>query len=296
MNDCVYRLTDVHYAYRNQPALAGLSLCIQPGQRIALLGANGSGKSTLLRLLDALYFASGGELQAFGVALDEGRFADAAFNYAFRRRVGLVFQNPDVQLFNATVLDEIAFGPLQLGWPKDEILAQVEAMLERFGIAALKDRAPHRLSGGEKKRVALASVLIMAPEVLLLDEPTASLDPESQAEVIRFLIESRATGRTIVTATHDLDIVEDIADYCFVLAGGRVVAAGTPAEILDDTELLRRTHLAHAHWHVHADGQVHVHYHSHRHHHDHHGAAAVGYRPVAEGRRYGLAPPLRPPK
>ncbi|MFA5083512.1 MAG: energy-coupling factor ABC transporter ATP-binding protein, partial [Hydrogenophilaceae bacterium] len=148
--------------------------------------------------------------------------------------------------------------------------------------------APHYLSGGEKKRVALASVLIMEPEVLLMDEPTASLDPESQGEVIRFLIESRNTGRTIITATHDLDIVEDIADYAFVLAGGRVVGEGRPAALLDDVELLRQTHLAHAHWHVHADGAAHMHYHSHRHHHDHHDAAEAGYRPVTQERPYGL--------
>lgn len=274
MNDYVFELADVSYAYRGQPALDRLGLRIRRGERVALLGANGSGKSTLLRLLDALYFPSAGEFKAFGQAVSEAGCADPDFNHAFRRRVGLVFQNPDVQIFNPTVLDEVAFGPLQLGWPKDVILAKAEAMLARFGIAGLRDRAPHRLSGGEKKRVALASVMIMEPEVLLLDEPTASLDPESQAEVIRFLVDSRDTGRTVVTATHDLDVVEDIADYCFVLAGGRVVAEGRPAEILDDADLLRRTHLAHAHWHMHADGRAHMHFHSHRHHHDHHEAAA----------------------
>ncbi|MDD5365572.1 MAG: ABC transporter ATP-binding protein [Gallionellaceae bacterium] len=288
MSDDVFELTDVYYAYQNQPALDALSLRIRRGDRVALLGANGSGKSTLLRLLDALYFPSQGELKAFGAVLSEAALADEAINFAFRRRVGLVFQNPDVQIFNPTVFDEVAFGPLQLGWPRERILRQVDEMLARFKIGHLKDRAPHYLSGGEKKRVALASVLIMEPEVLLLDEPTASLDPESQGEVIRFLIESRNTGRTIVTATHDLDIVEDIADYAFVLAGGRVVGEGRPAELLEDAELLRQTHLAHAHWHVHADGATHMHYHSHRHHHDHHDAAEGGYRPVTRERPYGL--------
>lgn len=291
MSDYAFELDEVSYAYRGLTALDRLSLRIRRGERVALLGANGSGKSTLLRLLDALHFPSGGEIRAFGEPLSEARFADDGFNYAFRRRVGLVFQNPDVQIFNPTVLDEVAFGPLQLGWPREEIVGRVDAMLERFAIGHLRDRAPHRLSGGEKKRVALASVLIMAPEVLLLDEPTASLDPASQAEVIRFLIESR--GRTVVTATHDLDVVEDIADYVFVLAGGRVVGEGRPAEILDDVELLRRTHLAHAHWHVHADGHAHMHFHSHRHHHDHHGDAAGPYRAVAAGRPFGLSRPQR---
>jgi cobalt/nickel transport system ATP-binding protein len=285
MNDCVFELNAVSYAYQRHQALDDLSLRIARGQRIALLGANGSGKSTLLRLMDALYFAGAGEVKAFGETLSEHAFEDEKRNYAFRRRVGFVFQNPDVQLFNPTVFDEVAFGPLQLGWERERILAAVDAMLARFAISHLKDRAPHRLSGGEKKRVALASVLILDPEVLLLDEPTAALDPESQGEVIRFLIESRGTPRTIVTATHDLDIVEDIADYAFVLDKGKLVAEGPPAGILAAEDLLRRTHLAHAHWHVHADGEVHAHQHAHRHAHEHdHGSASASrYRPVRRG-------------
>jgi cobalt/nickel transport system ATP-binding protein len=270
MSDCVFELDNVSYRYRDKQALEALYMRIRRGDRVALLGANGSGKSTLLRLLDALYFPTGGELKAFGEVVSETALADDGFNFAFRRRVGLVFQNPDVQIFNPTVFDEVAFGPLQLGWPRDRILRQVDEMLDRFAIGDLRDRAPHRLSGGEKKRVALASVLIMEPEVVLLDEPTASLDPMSQGEVIRFLVESRNTGRTIVTATHDLDIVEDVADHVVVLANGRVAGEGRPADVLNDTELLRRTHLAHAHWHVHANGEAHMHLHAHRHSHDHH--------------------------
>lgn len=277
MNDCIFDLTDVSYTYQSQLALEAISLQIRHGERVALLGANGSGKSTLLRLLDALYFPSQGELKAFGEVLSEDAMADDTVNFAFRKRVGLVFQNPDVQLFNPTVFDEVAFGPLQLGWPRDRILHSVEDILARFAIGHLKERAPHRLSGGEKKRVALASVLILEPEVLLLDEPTAALDPESQGEVIRFLIEGRKTGRTIITATHDLDIVEDIADRVIVLAEGKLVRSGTPDEILADEALLRATHLAHAHWHIHADGEVHMHTHAHRHGHDHHAAPGSGY-------------------
>lgn len=280
MSDPVFALRELSYAYQGLPALEALSLNIPRGQRIALLGANGSGKSTLLRLLDGLAFPQRGELRAFGEPLSEAAFAEDAFNYTFRQRVGLVFQNPDIQLFNPTVFDELAFGPLQLGWPKDKILAAVDAMLDRFAIRPLKHRTPHRLSGGEKKRVALASVLILAPEVLLLDEPTAALDPESQGEVIRFLIEARGRGQTLITATHDLDIIEDIADYAFVLADGRLVAEGTPAEILADQDLLIRTHLAHRHWHVHPDGTVHSHLHAHRHAHDHPANPALKYRAV----------------
>jgi cobalt/nickel transport system ATP-binding protein len=259
-----FELQEVHYAYQKVVALDGLNLTIGRGQRVVLLGANGSGKSTLLRLLDGLYFPDRGALQAFGQPLTEAVLQDEAANFEFRRRVGLVFQNPDVQLFNPTVLDELAFGPLQLGWPQAQIRARIEAMLARFAIGHLKDRAPHRLSGGEKKRVALASVMILEPDVLLLDEPTAALDPESQSEVIRFLIDGRASGRTVVTATHDLDIVAEIADHVVVLAAGQVADEGPPAAILSNVDLLRRTHLTHSHWHVHPGGPTHAHHHRHR--------------------------------
>lgn len=274
----IFEVDNVSYHYQHQPALKLCSLRIEQGQRIALLGANGSGKSTLLRLLNALYFADQGEIKAFGETLSETAMIDDAVNFAFRQRVGFVFQNPDVQLFNPTVFDEIAFGPLQMGWPKEKILKAIDASLDRFGISHLKHRAPHQLSGGEKKRVALASILILEPEVVLLDEPTAALDPASQSDVIRFLIECRNTGRTVITATHDLDILEDIADYAFVLAAGQVVAEGTPAQILANTSLLQETHLAHAHWHIHADGKVHQHQHVHHHHHEH-PSPGTRYRP-----------------
>ncbi len=237
----------MHYAYQDIRALNGVSLCIPAGQCIALLGANGSGKSTLLRLLAALCFPERGRLAAFGDDLSDERMQQEVFAYAFRRRVGLVFQSPEVQLFNPSVFDELAFGPLQLGWEKEEILRCVDAMLAQFAIAGLKHRSPHRLSGGEKKRVALASVLITRPDVLLLDEPTAALDPRSQSEVVRFLAGCRGTGRTVVTATHNLDIVAEIADYCFVLQAGRLVAEGTPGDILGNRALLRATHLSHVH-------------------------------------------------
>ncbi len=133
-------------------------------------------------------------------------------------------------------------------------------------IAHLKDRAPHRLSGGEKKRVALASVLILEPEVLLLDEPTAALDPKSQSRVVDFLVgwgEDKSASKTVITATHDLHIVQDIADYCYVFQNGRVAGEGTPAQILSDDALLEKTNLIHAHRHAHADGSIHSHPHSH---------------------------------
>jgi len=266
----IFEVRDVTYLYNDVTALAGLSLSIRQHQRVAILGANGSGKSTLLRLLDALYFPDKGTISAFGENLTEESFQDEEFAFRFRRRVALVFQNPDVQLFNPTVFDEVAFGPLQLRLSKDEIRRRVAETLEMMEIAHLKDRSPHRLSGGEKKRVALASVLILEPEVLLLDEPTAALDPKSQGRVVDFLVGWGGAAKTVVTATHDLDIVEDIADYCFVFQNGRVVGEGTPAQILADDALLESTNLIHAHRHKHPSGVVHSHSHLHRfHEHEH---------------------------
>ena len=264
----VFEVRDVAFRYNDVTALSGLSLSIKKNQRIAILGANGSGKSTFLRLLDALYFPDKGSISAFGENLTESAFQDEEFAFRFRRRVAFVFQNPDVQLFNPTVFDEIAFAPLQLRWSKDEIRRRVAEILETMEIAHLKDRAPHRLSGGEKKRVALASVLILDPEVLLLDEPTAALDPKSQSRVVDLLVDwgEKGASKTVVTATHDLDIVPDIADYCFVFLNGRVAGFGTPAQILADTDLLEKTNLIHAHRHRHADGSIHRHPHTHRFH------------------------------
>ena len=197
-----------------------------------------------------------GSVAFYGELLAEDRLS-GEIEFDFRRRVALVFQNPDVQLFNPTVFDEVAFGPLQLRWPKEQIRVRVAEILEEMEIAHLKDRSPHHLSTGEKKRVALASVLILDPEVLLLDEPTAALDPKSESQMIDFLVSCSGGRKTVVTATHDLDLVEDIADYCHVFQRGRIVAAGTPAEILNDHELLLSTNLIHVHRHAHAPGEVH---------------------------------------
>lgn len=252
----VFEVRNVRYRYNEVIALDGVTLTIASGQRIALLGANGSGKSTLLRILDALYFPEQGHLSAFGEPISAERMQDEAVAFRFRRRVGMVFQNPDVQLFNATVFDELAFGPLQLRWPPDLIRRRVAALLDFMALTHLKDRPPHRLSGGEKKRVALASVFILDPDVLLLDEPTAALDPQSQSQMIDLLMAWGSGVKTIVTATHDLDIVEDIADRCYILQDGRIAATGAPCDVLRDTPLLRRTRLLHAHRHAEAPGDT----------------------------------------
>jgi len=266
----VFELDRVTFRYDpgDAPALDGISLRIEPGKRVALLGANGSGKSTLLRALDGLCFPESGRIAYCGHALDQRRLEQDEFAFDFRRRVGMVFQNPDVQLFNPTVFDEVAFAPLQLGLPKAKVIQMVNETLARMEIASLKTRPPHRLSGGEKKRVALASVLVLDPEVLLFDEPTAGLDPRSESQIIDMLIAWGGANRTVITATHNLGLVEDIADYCVVMAEGRVAAEGNPSAILRDHALLARVNLVHAHRHRHETGEMHSHPHTHPHRHD----------------------------
>jgi cobalt/nickel transport system ATP-binding protein len=259
----LFEVDHLTYRYQRQIAIGDLTLNIEEGTRIALLGANGSGKSTLLRLLDGLYFPESGMVRFRSEDLTEHNFSHDGFAYDFRREVGLVFQNPDVQLFNPTVFDEVAFGPLQMRWSTTEVRDRVAEILDRLRITHLRDRIPHRLSGGEKKRVALASVLVLDPAVLLLDEPTAALDPRSQSQLIDLLVEWGGGVKSVITATHDLRDLEDIADRCFVLDAGQLVAEAPPAEILRDKELLQRTNLVHAHRHRHAGGPTHSHPHVH---------------------------------
>ncbi len=272
-NDCVFEFENVTFDYDGkQQALNSVSLTARVGERIAILGSNGSGKSTLLKLMDALYFPTAGTARAFGQALTERAFQDEEFNFAFRRRVGLVFQDADVQLFSPSVWDEVAFAPLQLGLSHDDVVARVEAALQALRIEKLRDRAPHRLSGGEKRRVALASILSLNPEVWLLDEPTTGLDPRSQSWLVDFIIEQGRAGRTVVTATHDLDIVEAIADRVLVFdEAHRLVAQGAPRDILANEALLLACNLIHIHRHQH-DAETehsHPHYHFPLHAHDH---------------------------
>jgi cobalt/nickel transport system ATP-binding protein len=259
----------VVYRYDAVIAVNGVSLSVQAGTRVALLGANGSGKSTLLRLLDGLYYPDSGSNSFDGNHLEREHLEQDEFAFAFRRRVGLVFQNPDVQLFNPTVFDELAFGPLQLRWERERILDRVNETLDLLEIGHLRNRPPHRLSGGEKKRVALASVLVLDPEVLLLDEPTAALDPRSQSQIIDLLIGWGEGNKTVITATHDLGLVEDIADYCYLLQNGKVASEGKPEQVLCDQALLASANLIHAHRHYHGTGiSPHVHPHTHPHSHE----------------------------
>ena len=257
-------LVDIHYAYREGiPALLGLSLSVYPAERIAVLGANGCGKSTLLKLLGGLIFPQTGSYRAFGRQIDDRLLSRDPFGIYFRKEVGILFQNSDAQLFNPTVEDEIAFGPLQMNDPPEEIRSKVHRTIETFGIGAIRDRAPYELSGGEKKKVAIASMMVMDPQILLLDEPTAGLDPRSSRALVDSILEAEESGKTVVTATHDLHVVSEIARRVLVFGEDRrILASGTPEEILSDRSLLLAANLVHLHRHAH-EGYWHVHEHEH---------------------------------
>jgi len=257
-------LRNVVYSYtHDETVLNDLTIDFQQGERTVILGSNGTGKSTLLSLLDGLVFPVSGSIHAFGKPLTEESFEQKAFSMDFRKRVAFVFQNPDVQLFSSTVWDEVAFGPLQLGLPLSEIRSTVDYLLETLRIAELRDRAPHTLSDGQKKKVAIASSLATDPDVLLLDEPTNGLDPRTQVWLIEVLNELHRRGKTIISATHDLSIAGDIAERAIVFSEDHSVAAdGAFFDIIANDELLLAVNLIHEHAHRHGD-KAHVHRHGH---------------------------------
>lgn len=263
-----FELTGVRHAYgAGVRALDGVSLKIARGEQVAIVGANGSGKSSLLKMLDGLVFASEGTVAWRGRALTEDSLEEPAFRREFRGTVGFVFQDADVQLFCNTVFDELAFGPLQLGLDETEVRQRVAEAAAALRIERLLERAPYTLSGGEKKRVAIASVLAMRPEVLLMDEPTNALDPRSQVWMLEVLEEWKAAGRTVVIATHDLSAAAESCDRMVVLSEEhRVVADGPPADVIAERELLLSVNLVHEHAHRHGTGEhVHAHEHGHLH-------------------------------
>jgi cobalt/nickel transport system ATP-binding protein len=268
MDELIFKLNGVHFSYLNKyPALCGIDMEIARAQKIAILGANGSGKSTLLQILDGLIFPDGGSVEVFGRRLSEPDFNDPNFCQGFRSRVGLVFQNPDIQLFCSTVKEDILFGPLQLGLDKAKTKKLVDEIIGRLEIGDLLERAPHQLSVGEKRKVAIATVLAIEPEVILLDEPTAGLDPRTCRHIVDIIVEANELGKTIITATHDLHIVEEIADVAYIFSHEKKIAGkGSVEELLKDVELLQNHNLMHIHKHRHK-GAIHIHPHQHMDHH-----------------------------
>ena len=261
------RCRDLRYAYLDRfCALGGVSFDVARGETLALLGANGCGKSTLLKVLDGLVFPTAGTYEAFGQAVTEDHLEDDGFATGFRSRVGFIFQNTDAQVFSPSVREEVAFGPLQLGIGRDEVEQRIADVLAMLEIADLAERAPYQLSGGQKKRVAIASVLVTNPELLLFDEPTAALDPRTQQWLLELIVELGRAGKTIVLATHDLDVLEWVCSRCLVFSEQhRIVREGTPDEVLDDRETLLAANLIHEHGHRHGR-LIHNHPHGPEHH------------------------------
>lgn len=246
MNDLILEARHVSYSYGSgeTPSLKDLSLSIRRGRRTAVMGANGSGKSTFFLCCNGILRPDEGQIYYNGQPLSY-RKKDLL---SLREKVGIVFQDPDMQLFCASVYQEISFGPLNLGLPRDEAAREVEAVIRRLGITPFRHRPAHALSGGQKKQVALADILVMHPELLILDEPFAALDP-SHVHIIRDMIrdlekDSSPSGPlTVVIATHDTDFALEWADEVILFSEGQVLAQGAPASVLTDRELLARASL-----------------------------------------------------
>lgn len=246
MNDLILEARHVSYSYGSgeTPSLKDLSLSIRRGRRTAVMGANGSGKSTFFLCCNGILRPDEGQIY----------YNDQPLSYrkkdllSLREKVGIVFQDPDMQLFCASVYQEISFGPLNLGLPREEAAREVEAVIRRLGITPFRHRPAHALSGGQKKQVALADILVMHPELLILDEPFAALDP-SHVHIIRDMIrdlekDSSPSGPlTVVIATHDTDFALEWADEVILFSEGQVMAQGAPASVLTDRELLARASL-----------------------------------------------------
>jgi len=270
MSEEIFRASGVDYYYPGGfCALSGISFSVKRGECLAILGANASGKSTLLHLLDGLYFPTGGELRAFGEVLSEEKLESAGFGRDFRRQVGFLFQNSEAQLFCSTVEEELAFGPLQLRLPASEVRKRVDDTMRLFEIEALRGRSPQSLSGGEKKKVALAGIISCGPSVVLMDEPSAGLDPRSQAWLAEFAGLLRQSGVSLIIASHDLSFVAETTERALVLSEDhRLLFDGGIKEALNNLELLLSANLIHAHAHVH-EGKVHMHAHLHEIWHEH---------------------------
>jgi cobalt/nickel transport system ATP-binding protein len=232
-------LRGLGFDYPEASVLSGLDLEIGAGESLALIGPNGSGKSTLLKLMCGLFPPTRGSYFFDGAAITKSSLSDARFAKSFHRRVGLLFQDSDAQLFCGSVYDEIAFGPRQMGLSDEEVGGRVEDLLSLFKLEGLSSRVPYHLSGGEKRKVALASVLALNPDAICLDEPMGGLDPKTK-RALRELVESlNASGKTVICATHDFEYVEGMFSRAVVLSKeGRIARDAPYAETIADRAFL----------------------------------------------------------
>ncbi|WP_406660521.1 ATP-binding cassette domain-containing protein [Methanolobus sp. ZRKC3] len=236
----IIELKDVSYFYASSKtkALDNIGLSIYAGEKIAILGANGAGKSTLFRHLNGILKPASGQVLVKGKSVSKKNIRQV------RQTVGIVFQNPDDQILAPTVEQDVAFGPINMGLPEEEVKRRVSESLELVHLSGFEDRSPHHLSGGQKKLVAIAGILAMQPEVVVLDEPTAGLDPFTAGKIMHVIEDmNRELGITVILSTHDVDIVPLFADRVYVIHHGRVEAEGTAKEIFKKHEILENAHL-----------------------------------------------------
>ena len=240
MTDIILEARALHYRYPGGvTGLSGLNLTVKRQRKLALLGANGAGKTTVLLHLNGTIKPERGEIYLNGV---KAAYSHAGL-LAWRQQVGIVFQNPEDQLFAGSVYQDISFGPLNLGCTEAEVRTRVESALTSLEIADLRDRPTHMLSFGQKKRVAIAGAIAMQPAVLIMDEPTAGLDPEGTAQLLHTLEVLQAAGTTIVLATHDMEMAYAWSDDVAILCGGQIVSEGTPETVLSNQAALEQCHL-----------------------------------------------------
>ena len=224
-------VNNLFFEYQNNQVFQDLSLQIQPEEKVGLIGANGAGKTTLFFSICGLLPSVTGEIKLFNKIVETGHFYP---------EIGLVFQNPDDQLFSPTVKDDITFGAENLGLSSEQITERLEAVLETTGVEYLLDRVPYQLSGGEKCMVAIASVLIMNPQIILYDEPSANLDLKARRKLINFL---KSLPQTIVVSSHDLEMILEVCDRVIVMNLGKIVADGKPSEIMSNQQLMQDNNL-----------------------------------------------------
>ncbi len=260
----IFRLEGVTFTYPGDVrGVTGVDLGIMRGEKVVLLGANGMGKSTLLKILAGLLYPQEGSVYFQKTQLDPEVMKAAEFRASFRRQVSILFQDPEVQLFCPSVREEVAFGPLQLGLAAGVADLRARELFSLFGLEEIVDRQPFQLSYGEKKKVALASLLTVNPSVLLLDEPTTGLDPESWELVISMIHELHLAGKTIVTATQDIHAAAELGERVVVLGRTRGPVADGPArKLLSDRKFLEEMRIIHRHMHLHGESW-------HKHEHDH---------------------------
>jgi len=235
------KLENISFTYKNKTALDNVNINIEEGESIAIIGPNGSGKSTFLKLLNAIIFSSKGKYIFDNTEINEHALKDTKLLKLFHKRLGFVFQNSDAQLFCSTVFEEVAFGLMQMELPEEEVNKRVSDCLNLLNIDKLKDEHPYNLSGGEKKRVAIASVLAMNPEVITLDEPMNGIDPKGKRFLKQLLIGLNRSGKTIICATHDFEYIEGVFHRAIVFSEDHKIIRDDKYEnVINDQDFLRK--------------------------------------------------------